>query len=161
MKRGKWWIVSALIFCVLFGLWWLWWEVPTYRKARADVVVRELCAKDGGLKVYETIKLPADRFNQFGEIRVLHERHHKSNDDEFFYTTEDTWITRDKESIVELVIWRGQIKLFRTVDNKLLGEAVYYARRGGDPIGPWHVSSLSCPEKSDIKYLAQRVFVKQ
>jgi hypothetical protein len=33
-------------------------------------------------------------------------------------------------------------------DGKLLSEFVDYARRGGDPIGPWHPSSYSCFDKS-------------
>lgn len=38
------------------------------RKAYLDYQVRELCAKDGGVKVYEVIHLPAASFNQWGQI---------------------------------------------------------------------------------------------
>ena len=38
-------------------------------KARLDQQVKELCAKDGGIKVYETVKLPADRFDQWGMVK--------------------------------------------------------------------------------------------
>lgn len=33
-----------------------------------DIQVSSLCAKDGGVKVYETVKLPAERFDQWGQI---------------------------------------------------------------------------------------------
>ncbi|MBP9101513.1 MAG: hypothetical protein KBF68_09110 [Nitrosomonas sp.] len=33
-------------------------------KARLDREVKRLCAIDGGIKVYETVKLPAERFGK-------------------------------------------------------------------------------------------------
>ena len=38
------------------------------RKFYYDAEVRRLCAIDGGVKVYETVKLPADKFNQWGQV---------------------------------------------------------------------------------------------
>ena len=32
-----------------------------------DSKMEELCAKDGGIKIYETVTLPASDFNEFGE----------------------------------------------------------------------------------------------
>ena len=54
-------VVSVAVF---LGLLWIaagekWW---------LDYQVRELCAKDGGVKVYETVTLPPDKFNQYGQI---------------------------------------------------------------------------------------------
>ena len=37
-------------------------------KARLDREVDRLCAIDGGIRVYETVTLPADKFNERGEI---------------------------------------------------------------------------------------------
>jgi hypothetical protein len=37
-------------------------------KAAQDDEVRRLCAIDGWIKVYETVKLPADKFNEYGQI---------------------------------------------------------------------------------------------
>ncbi len=36
----------------------------------ADAEVRRLCEKDGGIKVYETVKLPAEQFDRYGRIFV-------------------------------------------------------------------------------------------
>lgn len=149
-------LIGFLLFTLLIGLWW---SVPTYRKARADAMVQELCAKDGGMKVYEAVKLPAERFDKFGEIRVSHSQSRKL-DDEFYFTDDTTWLIPESGDIAALVVWRGHYKVIRTRDGKILGAATYYARRGGDPIGPWHVSSFLCPEKTSIKYLAQQVFLK-
>lgn len=52
---------TPLVFAMIFGL-----LLAGCEKARLDAQVKELCAKDGGIKVYETVKLPADRFNQWG-----------------------------------------------------------------------------------------------
>ena len=68
---------------VVFGIWW--WGVPTYRKARAEARIHELCAKDGVTRIFETVPTPVTRFDQFGEVRVPHERYRKS-DDEFYYS---------------------------------------------------------------------------
>lgn len=39
-------------------------------KGQLDDEVKRLCAIDGGIKVYETVKLPAERFDKYGQIRV-------------------------------------------------------------------------------------------
>ena len=36
----------------------------------ADVEVTRLCAIDGGIKVYETVKLPAERFDKWGNVHI-------------------------------------------------------------------------------------------
>lgn len=41
-----------------------------FQKAKLDDEVRRLCAIDGGIKVYETAKLPADRFEKDGSIYI-------------------------------------------------------------------------------------------
>ena len=37
-------------------------------KDRLDREVERLCAIDGGIKVYETVKLSAERIEQYGQI---------------------------------------------------------------------------------------------
>jgi hypothetical protein len=155
IPRREFLVLIVLVFAIA-----LWWIVPTYRQARADASVKELRAKDGGFKIYESVELPAQRFDEFGEIRVPHAKS-RGRDDEFFYTSEITWIVPEGPGVGDLAVWRGHDRLIRTRDNKLLGEAVYCGRHGGDPIGPWHPSSYGCPEKLDVKYLAQHVFTKQ
>lgn len=156
-RKGR--LISLLVLAFLIGLWW---GVPTYRIVRADAMVRELCAKDGGLKVYVTVKLPAERFDKYGNVMFGTrwgpplQKNMKPGDD-FFYTWETTWIIPET-SIGALAMWRSHQKLFRVVDEKLLGEAISYSRRGGDPIGPWHPSHFGCPTDTD---LVKKVFVKQ
>lgn len=152
--------VALICFVVL-----IWAGIPEYEKAQADTLVRELCAKDGGMHVYEVVKLPASRFESHGLVtfpgpRLLprSERYMKP-DDEFFSTYDRTTIVPAAGFHPE--VWRNHHKLFRTADRKLLGEGISYARRGGDPIGPWHPSSFLCPSNADIVNIVRQVFAPQ
>lgn len=142
---------------LLFG----WLFVPVYllygRTALLDAEVRELCAKDGGVKVYETVRLPAERFDKKGVLKA-----YRPNQGEnalgpnYIYKMENQYFS--KGEINAVAIWRTHIKVFRRSDGKLLGDSVSYTRRGGDFPGPWHPSSYICP---DLKYLnlLEQVFV--
>ena len=57
-------IIALLL--IVPGFAWLAWTLYGGEKAVLDRQVRELCAKDGGIKVYETVKLPAEKFNEWG-----------------------------------------------------------------------------------------------
>ena len=113
-------------------------------KARFDQQVKELCAKDGGVKVYETVKMPAEKVNQWGQINFF-----KPTQGEnalgpgYIYKVDKTFIKQGKPH--ELAMWRDHIQIIRRSDGKLLGESVSYSRRGGDLPGPWHPTSLTCP----------------
>lgn len=135
-----------------------WLGMPTFNKWRADRFVDELCAKDGGIKVYEAVRLPEERFDKFGEIYVPSLKEAKPMD-EFYYVSETQWIKKS-DDVFALVMWRNHDRLFRAAENKLLGEAIGYSRRGGDPISPLHISSYACPIDADIKFVKQKVFVK-
>lgn len=127
-------------------------------KAELDAEVRRLCAIDGGVRVYETVELPAQRFDQYGQIHVPPKQSAKPDDD-YYYQWNVTYLKAGKpeEGIPDLR--RSQFALYRAGDNKLLGEAVTYIRRGGDLPGPWHPSSFGCPDSADITDLKKQVFV--
>jgi hypothetical protein len=61
VKRSSFIVVLAAI--TLLGAWW---GMPTYKKAQADAYVNELCAKDGGTRVFEKVGLPASEFKNGG-----------------------------------------------------------------------------------------------
>lgn len=155
-------LTSLLVVAVLLGLWW---GVPTYRKARADAMVQELCTKDGGIKAYEIVKMPSERFDPNGNVifpgnkNLPPSRKEAKLTDEFYFTSETTWIVPES-GFGSLAVWRSHQKLFRAAGDKLLGESISYSRRGGDPMGPWHPSSFGCPSDADIVYLVKKAFVK-
>jgi hypothetical protein len=152
---------------ILFGiviLIGLWWALPSFLQARADATVREMCAKDGQVKVYETVRLPKTRFvgnsvvfNGTGPIPPREER--KKTTDEYVFKSNKTWII-DQRSFGPAA-WRLHDSLIRTADGKVLGESVVYARIGGDPIGPWQQSSFLCPPGADIAAVVRQVFISE
>ena len=119
----------------------------------ADAEVRRLCEKDGGIKVYEVVKLPAERFNKYGQIRIPYKEIAKEGD-EFYYESTMDFLKKGNPDLLRL-----HFKVYRTKDNKLLGESISYVRRGGDIPGPWHHSSFGCPENADITDLKRQLFI--
>lgn len=123
-------------------------------KAQYDRQVRELCAKDGGVRVYETVRLPAEKFDQLGQIRIPSKQDAKPGDEYY-----DDWrVQHYKEGNPS--IRRDHFLVYRRADMKLLGEAISYARLGGDLPGPWHGSSFRCPKQSGDSILYQRIFIQ-
>lgn len=128
-------------------------------KDRLDAQVRELCAKDGGIKVYETVKLPPEKFNQWGQPNFFNPTQGENALGPEYLFKEDRHYYRSGNPQMS----RTQYQVFRRTDSKLLGETVLYARGGGDMPGPWHESSYICPnpkDSGDVALLTQ-VFVLQ
>jgi hypothetical protein len=147
-------LIVVLAVIALLGVWW---GVPTYRKAQADAYVDELCAKDGGTRVFEKVRLPPSQFDESGQMRVPSAAQRKSGD-AFYYTTTRTSIRGEADSPNRLVIWRDQYQLYRVADGKKLAESVTYVRRGGDPQTWAHPSSHVCPHRMELE---SAVFFKE
>ena len=157
---------ASKLIILIFLIFWLFWQgIPAFNRWRADKLVDELCAKDGGIKVNETVTLPKERFDKWGTMFVADKRFMKSTDE--YYTEWDTQYYkmdgtldlekphRDKSPEVS----QSHYKIYRKIDAKLLGEAVGYARRGGEAIGPWHLSSYACPTNFETD-LNKQIFLK-
>jgi hypothetical protein len=123
-----------------------------------DQQVRELCAKDGGVKVYETVRLPAEKFDQWGQpnFNIPVTPYNKLKDADQYYLEWE--ITNLKLGNPKLE--RSHFRLIRHSDNKLLGESASYSRSGGDLPGPWHGSSFICPEPTKHQSLESSIFIK-
>lgn len=127
------------------------------QKIYYDMEVSRLCAKDGGVKVYETVKLPAEKFDRWGMVNFFR-RMQKENalGPEYFYKFETTYYQRGNPDL-----FRMHTRVVRRSDGKLLGESVFYKRGGGDLPGPWHGSSFMCPELSVANDVLRQVFIKE
>ena len=87
-------------------------------KAALDDEVRRLCAIDGGVKVYETVKLPADKFDRYGKPNFrIPSKEYLRPQDEYFYILDIFYYRKGNPEIS-----REHTKLFRRSDGKLLGE---------------------------------------
>lgn len=121
-------------------------------KARLDDEVRRLCAIDGGVKIYEKIVLPKDKFDKYGVFSIPRLSESNTESDYFFTYDVKYYVHGNPE------MWRDHFQVIRRSDSKLLGEAISYSRRGGDLPGPWQSSSFSCPSDSDISSLKKKIF---
>jgi hypothetical protein len=126
----------------------------TRERDLVDEQVRQLCAKDGGVRVFERVQLAADQFDPDGEILVLSEKSSKPTD-KYYHVRDVIHLRKGNPEM-----WRAHYKLIRKSDSKVLGEAISYTRRGGDLPGPWHPSSFGCPHDADISDISKAVFYK-
>jgi hypothetical protein len=129
-------------------------------KADLDDEVRRLCAIDGGVKVYETVTLPAERFDKYGNVRIPLKRSAKPGDDYFYEGVTSVLKPGDPDGAGTATVFRMSFKVYRAEDNKLLGEDVTYVRRGGDLPGPWHPSSFTCPSITKTSGVEKQIFLK-
>lgn len=123
-------------------------------KARLDEEVRRLCAIDGGVRVYETVVLPAEKFDKYGLALIPSKDKATLNDDYFSERLITFYIKGNPE------LWRTHFRIMRRSDGKVLGESISYTRRGGDLPGPWQASSFICPNPGTRLSLEQSVFKK-
>lgn len=126
-------------------------------QAELDAEVRRLCAQDGGVKVYEQVRLPPDKFNKYGQVNFFDATQGENGlGSEYLFRWQTKYYRRGNPEMSQT-----HMQVFRRSDYKLLGETVIYGRGGGDYPGPWHDSSFACPpyaEAGDVE-LFKRVFV--
>jgi hypothetical protein len=101
-------------------------------KDRLDEQVRELCAKDGGVKVYETVSLSAESFESDGRLKFFRPSLGEAALGSDYLYKKSTHYFRKGDP----VMFKSHYQIIRKQDGKLLGEAVFYSRGGGDLPGP-------------------------
>lgn len=122
-----------------------------------DAQVRKLCAVDGGIRVYETVRLPAARFNQWGNVDIRPKEYTKSTD-EYYYERESHYYRRGNPNLLRHRYW-----IVRRSDGKVLGDFITYVHSGTNlpmlPINP----SFSCPPifSKGKPNLEQSIFLKE
>ena len=147
-------LISMLLFMPVIA------SCATSTKAGLDAEVKRLCAIDGGVKVYETVKLPAERFDGYGRVHIPSKEQAKL-EDEYYFEFIVTYLRKgapDNDGS-DASVDRSQFRVFRAKDGKLLGERISYSRRGGDLPGPWHPSSFTCPDPKTATSVEKLIFV--
>lgn len=149
---------ASKLIVLIFLIFWLFWQgIPAFNRWRADKLVDELCAKDGGIKVYETVTLPKERFDVRGQFYVSVRQDMKPTDEYYtewdnqYYKMDGTLDLEKPHRDKYLEITQSHNQVYRKLDNKLLGESISYWRSGGDAIGPWHMSSYDCPQNNNLE----------
>lgn len=121
-----------------------------------DAEVKRLCAIDGGIKVYETVTLPAEKFNQWGQVDFYRPTQgEEALGNEYRFKKEDFYYLQGNPSM-----FRTHAQIFRQSDKKLLGEAIFYTRGGGDMHGPWYGTGFYCPSHEyGYEHLFKKIFL--
>ena len=144
-------VIGLLLFSAWFG--GAFWEVAG-KKMYWDAKVRELCAVDGGVKVYETVELTTDLLDKFDRISIPEKSKAKPTD-KYYFIRKNQYLRKNDPKIL-----RMHTLVIRRNDEKLLGEIVRYGRGGGDLPGPWHPSNFTCPSPTEKPYLEPSIFIK-
>jgi hypothetical protein len=123
-------------------------------KWELDRRMEELCKKDGGVRVFEHVRLPKQRFDEHGEVKPVLSPDELVKDPggrygpDFRLITSTEWLKAGESLKGQGRLRRTEYQLVRVADGKVLGVAVRYGRTGGDFVAYAHPSSASCPEPS-------------
>ena len=141
-SRTVWWIVGIPLGLISagFGV-FLYFSV---NQARWDSRVRELCARDGGVTVFETISVSPEEFAALpttgGQTAIPTQSAMKPKAPAFF-TSSETVITDGNPRVTRL-----EHLVKRRSDGKVIGRIISYSRVGGDFPTIAHPSSFRCPD---------------
>ena len=152
MKIIKWLLWSPVLLIIL-GVF-----TTEIHKAYWDYKVKELCNKDGGVTVFETVNLTQDQYEKHdgnrGMISVFPKRMSRPHHD--FYITRTVEIIKESNPYVA----RIENVFVRKSDEQQLGNMVHYSRKGGDFPTGFHPSNFSCLKMPNIEFgLEKKVFL--
>jgi hypothetical protein len=110
--------------------------LPGCEKYRLDRQMEELCKKDGGVKVYETVTLSPGEYKALFEYKVAAKSQEKYYGPDYRYVSSSKHLVgRDGDAEKgRAELRRIYSAIYRRSDNRLLGESVWYSRVGGDLI---------------------------
>lgn len=156
--KMTWKIIHVLVGVLIFSVWLggAMWEASG-KKVYWDYKVRQLCAIDGGVKVYESVVLSASKYDKLANHNwIIPTAERMSNTDEY-YSESDVLYYKNADPKVTRVVTR----IIRRSDGETLGEYVRYGRGGGDLPGPWHASSYLCPSPINSTGFETRIFSRK
>jgi len=132
---------------------------------RLDRQMELLCQQDGGIKVYETVTLPASEFSNVGQPLARYAQQAKSPEERL---GPDYRFVLNREILIgpqanaqkgEGQLARTHNAIYRRSDGRLLGEQIWYSRSGGDLFTfGFQPGGKSCPQFN--RDVAQEVFRK-
>jgi hypothetical protein len=136
-------VLPLLVLLLLGGC-----NTPT--QTRLDTEVDRLCAIDGGVKVYETVMTPPERFNKYGQIDFYRPTQGENAlGPDYLFRFQTTYYREGNPRMS-----RMHFQVIRRADQKLLGESVLYSRVGGDVPAPMHDSRYVCPSSASANEMA-------
>lgn len=127
------------------------------RKAYWDRKVTELCEKDGGVVIFEQVRITKEEYERLGGVKgKIPLPREKSAPPNYPFVAESV---RSPIRSGDLQVYRTESLYKRRADSKVLAKAVSYWRVGGDfPIFD-HASQFSCPNPRDGVANERQLFV--
>jgi hypothetical protein len=128
-------------------------------KSTLDREVDRLCAIDGGVRIFETVRLPKANFGPDGEVFPQHKG--KLPDSGRYGESYRGSL------VVEIIqdgrpgIARIRARITRNLDEKVLGEIIHYKRSGGDFPEPWEPSSHTCNLGAETVNFERQIFLPE
>jgi len=123
------------------------WLLSGCEKYWLDKQMEELCAKDGGIQVFETVQLPPEMFDRNGDAfpgwrsRTEAQRY----GDGYELRRTETVLKAGDPIHGQGKLSRYEWTISRRTDGKVLGKGIVYGRSGGDFIVVDHFTSKTCP----------------
>ncbi len=142
-------------------------------KYALDKQMEELCAKDGGIKVYEKVVLPVEMFDKNGypfpsNYRTKGQyfsdesgdRFEEMLDAKYRYIQLSIYIKKGSPEKGEGLLLKSTEQVIRISDGKILAEGTRYGRSGGDFMAYAHFTSTHCPFGESYRGVLPSVFTK-
>lgn len=128
------------------------------RQAYWDAQVRQMCEKDGGVQIFEKLRISKSDLDHLGRVDGLIGVAPKNLAHPSAPAYSETIRTYLQEGNPR--VRRVETKVVRRVDQAVVAKWVFYARSGGDfPTGLSEGSSYSCPDWPAIMSQLQQLFV--
>ena len=127
------------------------------QQAYWDAKVKEMCEKDGGVKIFEKLRVSKADIELLERVDGKIGVHPKELANPNAPAYEELKIT-------DLRGWnprvsRSEMIVIRRADQAVVARAIIYARSGGDFPSPAHPSSFSCPDFKTIISDLQQLFI--
>lgn len=149
--------IAAAVAAALALAWLLFY--PSERD-RLDAEAKRLCAIDGGVKVYETVTLPAEKFDAGGYPRIPSGK--PDADFSYFRIVAYEHLSGEMSAMNGPSLKRITTKYIRATDKKVLGELRQYSSGGGGWFSGYvHDYGYSCPANENIAVEEQKIFKKE
>lgn len=151
------WVIGIGV--AVLGL-WLVKYVSEIEMRRLDREVDRLCAIDGRSVIYETVRLPISRFNEYGQPMVPQGGKDDTGFGYFIQLETHVLFSAGPEPAARLT--QDVFQIIRTADRRVLAEHINYNRSGGQWLAgmPGIGSGRNCPQPAPAD-LRQRVFLKE
>lgn len=126
-------------------------------KSYWDARVKELCAKDGGVKIYEKLHVTKTDIENLGRVGggIAIPIKRLADPNAPVYAINQITHIRDKDPEV----WRSEWRIIRRKDQAVIAIEVSYHRAGGDAVVVDQPSGYTCPAPDRLNADLQSLFV--